>query len=104
MIADNGTEFVCMIIYLIGNIYRVIVHELVTNKKDSTMTALTQLEELRKNIAVDPRSLREASDRLEAVLGDWKPLQRTHSPHTAFRLGCTVSVCFVSDLTIFSIR
>ena len=33
------------------------------------MTALTQLEELRKNIAADPRSLREASDRLEAVLG-----------------------------------
>ena len=69
MIADNGTGFVSIIIYLIGNIYRVIVHELVTNKKDSTMTALTQLEELRKNIAADPRSLREASDRLEAVLG-----------------------------------
>ncbi len=32
------------------------------------MTALTQLEELRKKIAADPRSLREASDRLGAVL------------------------------------
>ena len=33
------------------------------------MTALIQLEELRKKIAADPRSLREASDRLGAVLG-----------------------------------
>ena len=32
------------------------------------MTALTQLEELRKKIAADARSLREASDRLTAVL------------------------------------
>ena len=32
------------------------------------MTALAQLEELRKKIAADPRSLREASDRLAAVL------------------------------------